>query len=157
MSKKKLIKLLRNRAAVGRMEVWDKDLMRAAADELEAEYDELYEWQKKLFNALDSVIWYDGHYEWLKELRDDMEVYLKSNDKKAFYQIIFPAPEWLSEKHTIYMLLVGMFGDWGTSIRGGWIEDTEECIKFIDEICKHSWEAEKLREDNDEQREADTH
>jgi hypothetical protein len=45
----------------------------------------------------------------------------------------------------IWMLLVGMFGDWGTSIRGGWIERHDECIAFIKSIMPED-------EEDDEQR-----
>ena len=99
----------------------------------------------KIFDALESIIWYDGHYGWLKEMRDDMENLLKTGDKYVNYPIPFDTSEWHTERHTIYMLLVGMFGDWGTSIRSGWIEDIKGCIEFIDAICKESWEADAER------------
>ena len=88
-----------------------------------------------LFDALESVVWYNGHYVWLKELRDELsrladgEVYHMPDDI-----------QWNTEKHTIMMLRVGMFGDWGTSIRAGWIGDKEGCIEFIERMCKEVWE-----------------
>ena len=91
----------------------------------------------KLFDAMESIIWYDGHYEWLKELRDILLEYPKGKN--------YPTPDQIkghSEEHTIWMLLVGMFGNWGTSIRCGWIEDIQGCIEFIDAVCKMSWDAE---------------
>ena len=92
---------------------------------------------RSLFNALESIVWYDGHYVWLKELRDDLEKH------RTEYSYMIPDDiEWHTEKHTIWMLLVGIFGDWGTSIRSGWIEDIDGCIEFIDALCKDSWEAE---------------
>lgn len=106
--------------------------------------------KEKFFYALESIIWYDGHYEWLKQLRDDMAEHL--DNRSPNYPCPFPSKQWHTEQHTIYMLLVGMFGDWGTSIRGGWIEDIRGCIEFIDAVCKESWEEEG--EDN-EQRKAD--
>lgn len=42
--------------------------------------------------------------------------------------------EWGTELHFLYMILVGMFGDWGTSIRSGWIEDIDECIEFVEAL-----------------------
>lgn len=102
---------------------------------------------EKMFDALESIIWYDGHYEWLKEMRDDMEKLLQSGDKYTSYKCPFDYTEWHTEQHTIYMLLVGMFGDWGTSIRGGWIDDLKDCIDFIDAICKESWKREAEEED----------
>ncbi len=95
-----------------------------------------------LFNALESIIWYNCHYEWLKDLRDILE---KLPDG-AIYSCPFDTNEWHSEPHVIWMLLVGMFGEWGTSIRSGWIENTKECIEFIDAVCKMSWDTVERRE-----------
>ena len=88
-----------------------------------------------LFDALESIVWYDGHYEWLKDLRDTLTNY---PDDNVF--LIPKETEWHSEKHTIMMLLVGMFGDWGTSIRCGWIKDRTGCIEFINRLCEDCWE-----------------
>ena len=87
-----------------------------------------------LFDALESIAWYDGHYIWLKELYNEL---LQTD--------FYPLPmdiELHAEIHTIWMLLVGMFGNWGTSIRGGWIEKTSECADFIEALCKDMWEEE---------------
>lgn len=87
-----------------------------------------------LFDALESIVWYDGHYVWLKELHNK----LKSCREESFFSMPNDI-EWHTEKHTIWMLLVGMFGSWGTSIRSGWIEKTAECAEFIEALCKESW------------------
>ena len=92
-----------------------------------------------LFDALESIVWYNGHYEWLKELR---EVLLELPKGKNY--LIPPHIKWHTEEHVIWMLLVGMFGDWGTSVRSGWIQDVQGCIEFIDAICKPSLEAEEM-------------
>lgn len=86
-----------------------------------------------LYDALESVIWYDGHYKWLKELCGELE---KAKADDRFYDNPFEPEEWHTEQHVIWMLLVGMFGDWGTSIRSGWIEKHDECIAFINRIIK---------------------
>ena len=91
-----------------------------------------------MFDALESIIWYDGHYEWLKELRDTLET-LSADET---YCCPIETEFWHTEKHTIWMLLVGMFGDWGTSIRSGWIDKIPECIEFIDAVCETSWSEE---------------
>lgn len=144
---KEIVELLRDRAIAGRMKVRDKQLILYAADELEKA-----DIASKMFKALESIIWYDGHYEWLKTMRDNMETLLKTGDKYVNYSFPFDTTEWHTEAHTIYMILVGMFGDWGTSIRSGWIENIEECIGFIDTVCKSSWEedAERKRKDGAE-------
>ena len=88
-----------------------------------------------LFDALESIVWYNCHYEWLKELRDALAAHPESKN--------YPMPGSIkrgSEEHAIMMLLVGMFGSWGTSIGGGWIENKAGCIEFINLLCKDSWE-----------------
>ena len=88
-----------------------------------------------LFDALESIVWYHCHYEWLKELRDALAAFPESKN--------YPMPVSIkrgSEEHAIMMLLVGMFGSWGSSIGGGWIENKSGCIEFINLLCKDSWE-----------------
>lgn len=85
----------------------------------------------KLIDALKNIVWYNGHDEWLKELRDEMAAAVEKGE--AIYSRDF---EWDTENHTIWMLLVGAFGDWGTSIRSGWIDRLPQCIAFIDVICE---------------------
>jgi hypothetical protein len=75
--------------------------------------------------ALQCIISYNGHSEWLKDLADEIE---KAPD---LYICPIDYREWHTEEHTIWMLLVGMFGNWGTSIRGGWIEEKQECADYI--------------------------
>ena len=90
----------------------------------------------KLFESLENIVWYNGHYEWLKELRDELMKHLNEHHYSMPDEI-----EWGTEMHVLWMLLVGMFGDWGISVRSGWLEDIESCIEFIDALCKESWEA----------------
>lgn len=80
--------------------------------------------------ALRSIVWYDGHEEWLTELRDS----LQKCPEKENYMCPFEPGVWHSEPHVIWMLLVGVFGNWGSSIRSGWIVDKEGCIAFIDRL-----------------------
>ena len=94
-----------------------------------------------LFYALENIIWYNGHYEWLKELRDELAKFSESNiAKHRNFTCPIDTKDWYTDKHAVWMVLVGMFGDWGTSIRSGWIEKIPECIDFINDICKMSWE-----------------
>lgn len=93
-----------------------------------------------LYEALQSIIWYDGHSKWLKELCGELE-----KTKMEVGKYVYGIPdyiEWHTEQHTIWMLLVGAFGDWGTSIRSGWIDDIDGCIKFIQGIIKETGDAE---------------
>jgi hypothetical protein len=92
----------------------------------------------KMREALSNIVWYNCYYVWLKDLRDRLE---EHRPGKFFADLIHP-DDWFTDRHIIVMILVGMFGDWGTSMRSGWIEDIDGCIKFIDDICAASWEAE---------------
>lgn len=97
-----------------------------------------------MVGALRDIVWYNGHSEWLKELIKELEE-KKKEETYRNYPNPLPTSEWHTEKHMIWMLLVGMFGDWGTSIRGGWIEQHDECIAFIKSILPEE-------EEDDEQR-----
>ncbi len=79
--------------------------------------------------ALECIVWYNGHEEWLEKLADELE------KAEEVYGNPLDPNVWHSEEHVIWMLLVGMFGNWGTSIRGGWIEQTKECAEFIRSLC----------------------
>lgn len=83
---------------------------------------------KSMEYALECIVCYNCHYEWLEKLADEIE-------KAEWYANPFDTSEWDSEEHCIWMILVGMFGNWGTSIRSGWIEETKECAKFIRNLC----------------------
>ena len=89
--------------------------------------------ESKMFEALKNIVWYDGHYEWLKELHSK----LLWDPKRSFLKPV--EIQWHSEEHTIWMLLVGMFGNWGTSIRSGWIDQPKACAEFIEELCADAW------------------
>ena len=78
-------------------------------------------------DAIHSIVFYDCHQEWLAEIRTQCELAKENDDYVHFPDNM----EWHTEKHTLWMILVGMFGDWGTSIRTGWIDRPDECIEFI--------------------------
>ena len=79
---------------------------------------------QKMERALESIVWYNGHDEWLEKLAEKLE------DAEKNYPNPLKVEEWHTEKHCIWML-----GDWGTSIRGGWIEETKECAGYIRKLC----------------------
>lgn len=90
--------------------------------------------REDLYYALQNIIHYDCHREWLWELRDNIKK--SKQDGRGVYPTPIKVEEWHTEKHTIWMLLVGMFGDWGTSIRCGWITELDDCIDFINCITE---------------------
>lgn len=79
--------------------------------------------------ALECIVWYGSHYEWLERVADELEV------TKGYYKNPLDTKEGYTEKHFIWMLLVGMFGEWGTSVRSGWIEHTKECAEYVRNLC----------------------
>lgn len=116
----------------------------------------------KMLNALHSVFWYDGlldqeNDEWIeytdkegnicsRPKYDTKCVILKLIDelrnketKHTYYTLSdvlelendFQSP---NEFNVIWMLLVEIFGNCGTSPRTGWIEKREECAEFLEQI-----------------------
>lgn len=75
--------------------------------------------------AFGCIASYDGHEAWLLNLADELEGY------EGHYSNPIPPAMWHSEPHVLWMLLVCFFGDWGTSVRSGWIEDTKGAAAFI--------------------------
>lgn len=104
--------------------------------------------KEDLYDSIHNIIWYDGNYVWLKDLRDDMVNFKKTHDEYANYPNPFDHAQWHTEQHVIYMLLAGLFGDWGTSIRSAWIEDIDGCIEFINFMCEECWKWDKERKDD---------
>ena len=128
MTTEELIKALREKPSRDNRKLLDE-----AAERLEKQETEI----RRRDYALESIIWYNGHQEWLIDLADKLEA------AESYYPNPIDVSEWHTEMHCIWMLLVGMFGDWGTSIRGGWIEKTKECAEYIRNLCKDDDEEEE--------------
>ena len=77
-------------------------------------------------DAFGDIAWYNGHMEWLETIRKEMM------ECDGFYMCPVRPKEWNTDKHTLWMFLCGMFGNWGTSIRAGWIEEKEKAVAFIE-------------------------
>ena len=68
----------------------------------------------------------------LKKLRDDMEkTYLRGGDPFFCHVNIDNGMDQL-----IYSWLVMMYGDYGTSPSGGWIDDMKGAVKWLDEFME---------------------
>ena len=103
-----------------------------------------------LEHSLQLIIWYDGWEKWWREIQEDMKK-LSEDKKVSEYQSYRPEielNEWHTEKHVIWMLLTGTFGEWGTSIRSGWIEKYKfnDCIEFIEEMILEREETDNEKE-----------
>ena len=91
---------------------------------------------EKLLDALDSVVWYNGHgdfvIKWLELEPDEYgtitfdQAYGKYDASLSIY---YPL-------QMLWMIAVSLFGDYGTSPRSGWIEDIEGFRQFVKRICK---------------------
>lgn len=79
----------------------------------------------KLGEAIGNIAFYNGHNEWLRKIADEMSAIPEGKS----YTYVFD--EWHTERHTLWMMLVSAFGDWGASIRSGWIVNTKKCAEFI--------------------------
>ena len=77
-------------------------------------------------DAFGDIAWYNGHMEWLETIRKEMM------ECDGFYMCPVRPKEWNTDKHALWMFLCGMFGNWGTSIRAGWIEEKEKAAAFIE-------------------------
>ena len=121
MTTEELIKALREKPSRDNRKLLDE-----AAERIEKKEAEIM----RRDYALESIIWYNGHQEWLIDLANKLE------STESYFPNPIDVSEWHTEMHCIWMLLVGMFGDWGTSIRGGWIEKTKECAEYIRKLCK---------------------
>lgn len=82
-----------------------------------------------LIDALDGVTWYNGLAEILQEW--------KALEPGENGTLRFPYDVRCDDQlELIWMICVGMFGDYGTSPRFGWIENVEGFRNFIDDITK---------------------
>ena len=107
-------------------------IINACADLIEslaAELEQVKRERDSFEDALRSIVFYDGHKEWLVKLTDILE------NTQSIVACPLDHSRWHTEEHTIWMILIGMFGDWGTSIRGGWIERNKDAAEFIRSIC----------------------
>ena len=94
--------------------------------------------------VLNSIVWYNGLYEQLLKLKEDI-VKQKNNDNYLkINENLEPKFEGFNDAQfeIFWMMLVLLYGDYGTSPRTGWLlmENKEKIIKFIDDITKLSLE-----------------
>ena len=89
------------------------------------------------------ALWYNG---WDDNAEEMME-YIGSNSNEHGY-VMFPRDkEFLTKDDVIHdnpnsllwMALVGMFGNYGTSPRYGWIEHPKECVDYLREMIHKTW------------------
>lgn len=97
---------------------------------------------EKLREVLDSVVWYNGYWEIVKEWIEAL-----ANPKGKY---IYRPDEYDGDGglEVLWMMCVLMFGNYGTSPRSGWVENTEQCREFLIWITKNTKEYEEYCEEN---------
>lgn len=91
--------------------------------------------------AFSEIAWYNGHEEWLWEVSDRLRLV-------THLPVPLHTDEWMTDKHALWMMLVSAFGDWGTSIRSGWIDRTKMAADFIDTVTERHAEWRKEADTN---------
>lgn len=87
----------------------------------------------KTYRALVDALWYNVGADAIKKIvdrlkesmQDDSSHYLSTDDVNK---------QWYHDKelNTYWTMFVLMYGEYGTSPRSGWIEKTEESLKFFE-------------------------
>lgn len=104
----------------------------------------IYSWD--IVKSIDSWIWYNNLGDGVRELievlklypdkdHDDFDPYFKTLDNWR--------ARWWDQLEPLYIIIVCLFGNYGTSPRVGWIEriNIEKCIRFL-ELCKSTYQEE---------------
>ena len=102
--------------------------------------------KKDILDILDSITWYNGIGESLIKLKEDL---IKQNDNGNYliidHNLEYKNKEFADKQFEIFwMMLVLLYGDYGTSPRSGWLEikNKDKIINFIDKITKTTQEEE---------------
>lgn len=96
---------------------------------------------EKLRKALDSVVWYNGYWEIVNEWIDELGRLPKGNTTYRPKVIVNDGLE------VLWMICVLLFGNYGTSPRSGWVENTEQCREFLIWLTKNTKEYEEGAEE----------
>ena len=102
----------------------------------------IYSWD--IVDSIDSWIWYNCLGEGVSGLIEVLELY-PDKDQDDF-DPYFTALEkwrtrWWDQLEPLFMIIVCLFGNYGTSPRSGWVEraNMNECIRFL-ELCKSTYQ-----------------
>nr|UVX87521.1 MAG: hypothetical protein [Bacteriophage sp.] len=98
-------------------------------------------------SAINSICWYNGYGAEILNLAEEIKKSAKTDESFRWKHEIY------SEEHVIWMLIVGRFGEWGSSINGGWIygkENKMQAYEWIMSIFKDDIERNKVYIKNDE-------
>ncbi len=85
----------------------------------------------KTYKALVDALWYNVGAEAIKKIVDTFNAY-DSCEHSFGTEDIDKDWYWDKELNTYWTMFVLMYGEYGTSPRSGWIEKTEESVKFFE-------------------------
>jgi hypothetical protein len=114
----------------------------------------------KLIDGILTICFYNGYEEFIIDLVEYLEKQVASNnlyDSILFSEFMNGKYAWNYDNpndenstiHTIQMLLVNEYGDYGTSIRFGWI-DGQNYKRLLDDLTyqiENQWQDQKMLED----------
>lgn len=103
----------------------------------------MIEGQQRSFEEAFFVLtaWYNGEGEEIDELIEWIE-YEDMRRRGEFATVpLYKAKKRFENIHTLIGCLVLMFGNYGTSPRGGWLEDAEGAVQWLKEMRKY-WDEE---------------
>ena len=96
------------------------------------------------------ALWYNGfeeHVDAMIEYINDNGVDIRGDGRRL--QVEFPRGKSAcvtvddvvhdNPNSILWMVLVDMFGDYGTSPRYGWIEQPHECVEYLKELRRKTW------------------
>lgn len=104
----------------------------------------IYSWN--IVNSIDSWIWYNCLGEGVTELIEVLELYpdkYQDDFDPYFTALNNWRVRWWEQLEPLFMIIVCLFGNYGTSPRSGWIErkNMKKCIRFL-ELCKSTYQEE---------------
>lgn len=87
----------------------------------------------KTYQALVDALWYNVGADAIKTLVDRFKELIQDEHSHYFSaENVDKDWYWDKELNTYWTMFVLMYGDYGTSPRSGWIEKTEESLKFFE-------------------------
>lgn len=96
--------------------------------------------KEMLLDTLNGVIWYNGIYDFLFKIKDEIQKGIGIDDVGQYTLGEYEdRHEPIDEQEEIFwMILVLLFGDYGTSPRRGWlyIKNKNEILKFLNAILQ---------------------
>jgi len=92
-------------------------------------------------SAFLTICFYQGYEIFVKKILDGLKLRIDNQDINYGYLQLPKGYEWGSEQHTLFMTLVNEYGSWGSSIRGGWIENEKGLLEDIEYVIKDEWDS----------------